>query len=60
LIGLGVLSLLGLIPAAIAHKKGRAFLDWWFFGAALFPVALPLAITLRPNENKTGDVQPDA
>ena len=50
--GLVILSLLGLIPAAIAFKKGRAFLDWWFFGAALFPVALPLAITLKSLEKK--------
>ena len=60
LIGLVALSLLGLIPAAIAYKKGRAFLDWWFFGAALFPVALPLVITLKPIEKKASNVQSDA
>ena len=40
---------LGLIPASIASNKGHNFLVWWFFGAALFIVALPLAIMLKPN-----------
>jgi hypothetical protein len=35
---------LGLIPAAIAHKKGENFFLWWLFGAALFIVALPYAM----------------
>ncbi len=41
--------LLGLIPAAIASKKGRNFFDWWFFGASLFPIALPVALLIKPN-----------
>lgn len=36
--------LIGLIPAAIAHNKGRSFVGWWLFGALLFIVALPCAI----------------
>ena len=40
--------LLGLIPAAIASKKGRSFMLWWFFGAMLFIVALPVAILIKP------------
>ncbi len=40
---------LGLIPAAIAQRKGHNFLIWWIFGAALFIVALPLAILLKPD-----------
>ena len=39
---------LGLIPAAIASKKGRNFFDWWFFGASLFPIALPAALIIKP------------
>jgi len=39
---------LGLIPAYLASKKGRRFLDWWFFGAGLFPIALPMAIYIKP------------
>ena len=41
--------LLGLIPAAIAQKKGQDFVVWWLFGAALFIVALPAAILLKPD-----------
>lgn len=42
------LTLLGLIPALIASRKGRNFFDWWFFGASLFPIALPMSILLKP------------
>jgi hypothetical protein len=42
-------SLLGLIPAAIAHNKGHSFFGWWIFGAALFIIALPAALLLKPN-----------
>jgi hypothetical protein len=41
-------ALIGLLPAAIAHGKGHNFAVWWFFGAALFIVALPWAIVLKP------------
>jgi hypothetical protein len=40
--------LLGLVPAAIAHGKGRSFVQWWMFGVLLFIVALPMAIMLKP------------
>lgn len=33
-------ALLGLIPAAIAKKKGHSFGLWWFYGWMLFIVAL--------------------
>jgi hypothetical protein len=33
--------LIGLIPAAIAQSKGKSFMAWWLYGAALFIVALP-------------------
>lgn len=39
---------LGMITGAIAHKKGHSFAKWWFYGAALFIVALPMAIMLKP------------
>ena len=39
--------LLGLLPEYIASKKGRSFLGWWFFGAALFIVALPAALLIK-------------
>jgi hypothetical protein len=43
-----VLAVLGLIPAFIASRKGRNFFDWWFFGAALFPIALIWSFFLKP------------
>lgn len=41
------LLLLGTIPAAIAHRRGKNFFDWWFFGTILFPVALVMALRLK-------------
>ncbi len=43
-----VAALLGLIPATIAHKKGRRFAPWWLYGFLLFIVALPHALLLKP------------
>jgi len=42
-------AVIGLIPAAIASSKGYSFILWWFFGAALFIVALPVALLISPN-----------
>ena len=42
--------LIGLIPAAIANKKGGSFVGWWLFGAALFIVALPAALLMKPDK----------
>ena len=50
LIGVLVLAGLGLIPAAIASRKGRSFFDWWVFGAGLFPVALYMALRMPPSQ----------
>lgn len=41
--------LLGLIPAVIAKGKGRSFGLWWFYGAALFIIALPHALIMKAN-----------
>jgi len=38
--------LIGLIPAAIAHSKGRSFVGFWIYGALLFIVALPHALLI--------------
>jgi len=46
------LLILGLIPAYIAYKKGRKFLDWWFFGFSLFPIALPMALVIGTKEKE--------
>jgi len=52
LIAVVVLTSLGLIPAFIARSKGRSFATWWFFGATLFPVALPMAWLLKPLDSE--------
>jgi cytochrome c-type biogenesis protein len=54
LIGLGLVIVMGLIPAFIARSKGRKFSDWWFFGAALIFVALPAAFMIK-DDNKKDD-----
>jgi hypothetical protein len=38
--------LMGLVPAYIAHQKGRSFILWWQYGAMLFVVALPHALLI--------------
>lgn len=42
--------LIGLFPAAIARSKGRDFVAWWLYGAALFIVALPHALLMKSNQ----------
>lgn len=41
--------LVGLLPAAIAYNKGHGFFKWWVFGAAIFILALPAAILIKPD-----------
>src|SRR3989304_1814806 len=57
LIGVCLAGILGLIPAFIARQKGRNFIDWWFFGAALIFVALPAALLIKPMKNKHNEDQ---
>ena len=52
------LAILGLIPAYIASKKRRSFVDWWFFGTALFPIALPMALIIKPIARTQGPTAP--
>src|ERR1039458_3074264 len=40
-------AVIGLIPAAIAQSKGRNFVAWWLYGAALFIVALRHALLMK-------------
>jgi cytochrome c-type biogenesis protein len=47
LIGIGLLIIMGLIPAFIARSKGRKFTDWWLFGATLIFIALPAALFIK-------------
>jgi RNA polymerase subunit RPABC4/transcription elongation factor Spt4 len=46
-------AILGLIPAFIADSKGRSFILWWMFGAALFIVALPVSILISDETRST-------
>lgn len=59
LIALVVLAFLALVPATIAARKGRSFLDWWFFGLGLFPIALPAALLLKPQPSQPTGEQPN-
>lgn len=57
LIGIIGLAILGLVPAWLASRKGRTFLDWWLFGLSLFPIALVAALLISPKgEGKDGEV----
>lgn len=47
---LGILILIGLIPAVIARNKGRSFIKWWVYGALLFIIALPHALLLKQDQ----------
>ena len=42
--------LLGIIPAVIAQGKGRSFGLWWFYGAALFIIALPHSLLIKADQ----------
>jgi cytochrome c-type biogenesis protein len=55
---LSLAVVLGLIPALIASRKGRSFVDWWFFGAALIFVALPAALLIKPVPDGQPEVPP--
>ena len=45
------LMFVSLIPAVIAHKKGRNFNIWWIYGWAFFLIAIIHAILLKPNDD---------
>jgi hypothetical protein len=40
-------TLLGLIPAAIASRKGRKFGRWWVYGWLLFIIALIHSLSIK-------------
>ncbi|WP_105625277.1 zinc ribbon domain-containing protein [Cronobacter sakazakii] len=42
-----VAAVLGIIPALIAHSKGRSFIAWWFYGFLLFIIALVHSIVIK-------------
>lgn len=55
-----VAVLIGLVPAVIAKNKGSSFGLWWFYGAALFIIALPHAILMKPNAQALDQEKLDA
>jgi zinc-ribbon domain len=44
-----IVILIGLIPASIAKGKGRSFGAWWVYGSAIFIVALPHSLLMKPS-----------
>jgi cytochrome c-type biogenesis protein len=48
LVGFILAVVFGLIPAYLAHQKGRNFYDWWLFGIVLIFVAIPAALLIKP------------
>lgn len=46
-----VLAVAAIIPAAIAHSKGRNFFLWWVYGVALWIFALIHSILLKPRRS---------
>ena len=40
-------AVLGLIPAAIAQRKGRSAAGWWVYGVLFFPLALLHSVCIR-------------
>lgn len=49
--------LIGLIPASIARGKGRSFVGWWIYGAAIFIIALPHSLLLKANRQAVEERQ---
>lgn len=43
-------EVIGLIPATIAHKKGRNFILWWVYGYLLFIIALIHSLLMDKSE----------
>lgn len=50
-------AVLGCIPAAIAQSKGHNFGAWWFYGFALFIIALIHSLVLAPVSQQERDRQ---
>ena len=42
-----IAAIIGLIPASVAHSKGRNFFTWWLFGFLLWIVAMPASLIIK-------------
>jgi hypothetical protein len=40
---------IGLIPASIAHRKGRSVVGFWIFGMLAWPIALIVVLIAMPD-----------
>jgi hypothetical protein len=52
-----VLLIIAMIPAAIAHSKGRSFMGWWLYGMALWIIALPHSIMAKNLKEARAEAQ---
>lgn len=43
-------AIFGLLPAFIAHKKGRSFFLWWVYGTLTCLIALIHSLFLKKND----------
>jgi hypothetical protein len=57
-VGLVLAALIGLIPAAIAKKKGYSFVGWWCYGLLIWIVAIPHALLLKTNRKAVDSLGP--
>jgi hypothetical protein len=48
-----VIVAFALIPATIAHSKGRNFMAWWLYGFALWIIATPHAILAKSHGSRS-------
>lgn len=51
---------IGVIPGFIAQSKGRSFVAWWLYGAALFIVALPHSLIMKADQEEIEREQLDS
>jgi hypothetical protein len=52
LLTLGIAAVIGLLPAAVAERKGRSAVGWWLFGVALAVVAIPMIFIVEDLNTK--------
>jgi len=52
-----IAAIIGLLPAFIAQSKGRSFGLWWLYGAAIFIIALPHALLMKPDRKGLDQAQ---
>ncbi len=51
------MAVAGLVPAAIAYREHRSFLDWWLYGTVQFSSAFASALRLQTIQNPDGTLR---